>query len=203
MVVAPAALASGVPPVGGSSAPPALAFTPSSWTAGPIAPETTTMQTFTLTNTGGRASGALTVTVSGPAAFTLTADTCTGTSLGPDKQCSVTVQYAPTSDGENDTATLTAIGTQAPPVTAPLAGSASPYPKSQADCQALGGTFSTDPATNQVAVNAADFIWSCNNNTKSDSGALSADCWADGAQFFADRGNPYLASSCYKSSGQV
>src|SRR6516162_8749290 len=40
-------------------------------------------ETFTLTNSGGSASGTLAVTLSGPAVFTVTADSCTGRSLGP------------------------------------------------------------------------------------------------------------------------
>jgi len=66
--------------------------------------------TFTLTNSGGRASGTLVVTLSGPTVFTVTADGCTGRSLGPNNWCDVTVQYAPTTSGENDSATLTATG---------------------------------------------------------------------------------------------
>ncbi|MGH3205851.1 MAG: DUF1573 domain-containing protein [Streptosporangiaceae bacterium] len=68
-------------------------------------------QAFTLTNSGGSASAALTITVTGSAAFTETADSCT--SLGPNKSCSVTVAYAPTTYGEIDQATLTATGKKA------------------------------------------------------------------------------------------
>jgi outer membrane protein assembly factor BamB len=64
-------------------------------------------QTFTLKNSGGAATSALTITLTGSAAFKKTADTCTATSLGPNKMCSVTVQYAPTT-GNGDSATLTA-----------------------------------------------------------------------------------------------
>jgi hypothetical protein len=78
--------------------------------------------TFTLTNTGGSASGTLAVTLSGPAVFTVTADSCTGRSLGPRKgSCDVTVQYAPTTSGENDSATLAAIGEHAS-MSLPLTG---------------------------------------------------------------------------------
>jgi hypothetical protein len=40
----------------------------------------------------------------------MTADGCSGTSLGPKKSCTVTVLYAPAAVGENDGATLTATG---------------------------------------------------------------------------------------------
>ena len=63
--------------------------------------------TFTLENTGGKASGALTVTLPGSSAFSVTSDECTERSLGPNKSCTVTVKYAPASSDESDTATLT------------------------------------------------------------------------------------------------
>jgi hypothetical protein len=69
--------------------------------------------TFTLTNAGGMASGTLAITLSGPSAFTITKDGCTGTSLGPKKSCTVTAKYAPTSSGENASASLSATGENA------------------------------------------------------------------------------------------
>jgi hypothetical protein len=68
----------------------------------------TVSQTFTLANSGGSATSGLTVTLTGSAAFTVTADSCTGTSLGPRKSCTVTVSYAPASAGQADSAMLTA-----------------------------------------------------------------------------------------------
>jgi hypothetical protein len=62
-----------------------------------------------LANSGGSASAALTVTITGPA-FTLLADTCTGISLGPRKSCTVTVDYTPGAGGGTDAGTLTAVG---------------------------------------------------------------------------------------------
>lgn len=197
--VAPGALA--------SSAPPSLAFTPSSWTAGPVAAGTATSQTFTITNTGGKASGALKVTLSGAAAFAATADSCTGRSLGPGKSCSVTVRYAPASPGEDDTASLAATGTQASATTT-LTGSSispSPFPQSQADCAAIGGTFSTDPSTDHVQANTG-FLWSCNNTTSDPlaSGGftpIAEDCFADGGTVFQGGGRtPPFYSTCYKTT---
>jgi alpha-tubulin suppressor-like RCC1 family protein len=66
-------------------------------------------QTFTLTNSGGRATAVLTIALAG-AGFTKTADSCRGTSLGPRKSCSVTVRYSPTGAPAGDRATLTATG---------------------------------------------------------------------------------------------
>lgn len=63
--------------------------------------------TFTLTNSGDRAPG--TIMVSLPQqAFTITADGCAETSLGPGRSCEVTVAYDPTESGEVDSATLAA-----------------------------------------------------------------------------------------------
>jgi HYDIN/CFA65/VesB family protein len=77
---------------------------------GAVTPGQTVSLTFTLTNTGGSATAMLTVTFSGSAAFSMTSDGCTGTSLGPGKSCDVTVQYAPTTAGQSDSATLDASG---------------------------------------------------------------------------------------------
>src|SRR5438046_1907261 len=91
---------------------PALAWSPTTGTGtydyGAVDVGQAASQTFTLTNSGGSATSALKVALSGSAAFTKTADMCTGTSLGPQKSCTVSVQYAPTVEGQSDNATLTA-----------------------------------------------------------------------------------------------
>jgi hypothetical protein len=55
--------------------------------------------------------------------------------------------------------------------------------KSQIDCEAFGGTFSTDPATdhNNVGIHGA-LLWSCNGADPSNATGvvLSDDCFADG-----------------------
>ena len=66
-------------------------------------------QLFTLTNNGGSASAALTISLSGSPSFTVISDGCSATSLGPRKSCGVVVQFAPTNSGQV-TATLTANG---------------------------------------------------------------------------------------------
>jgi hypothetical protein len=81
--------------------------------------------TFTLTNTGDRAPGVLTIGLTGSSAFTITADGCTGTSIGPnppDNSCSVTVQYAPTTSGQSDSATLAADSKQGASTSITLTG---------------------------------------------------------------------------------
>jgi hypothetical protein len=81
---------------------------PGTYDYGMLTEGTAVSQTFTLTNSGGSATSALTITLTGSAAFTKTADSCTGTSLGPGKSCAVTVSYAPASAGQSDSATLSA-----------------------------------------------------------------------------------------------
>jgi len=93
-------------PAAAGAGPPVLAFTPSPFDYGQVTMGNPASQTFTLANIGGRASRGLTVAVSGSAAFTITASTCT-TRLGPGTSCTVTVQFAPASTGMA-AATLTA-----------------------------------------------------------------------------------------------
>jgi hypothetical protein len=124
MAVVLAAAAAGAVPATAGAAPklgPMLAFTPSPLGYGPVTVGQTAPQTFTLANSGGSASGALTVTLPGSAEFTLTADTCTGTSLGGGKSCTVTVQFAPSSPGAA-AATLTAASSKSATATDSLTG---------------------------------------------------------------------------------
>src|SRR6266545_586956 len=111
-----AAVALLMPAAGQAEGEPSLAFTPSTngaYDYGTVVVCQTASQTFTLTNSGGSATAALTVALTGSAAFTKTADACTATSLGPGKSCSVTVVYSPTAAGQSDTATLAASGRKA------------------------------------------------------------------------------------------
>lgn len=89
------------------AAPGPLAWSGSS-DFGTIAPGSTTSQQYTLTNTDGKASGAIKTSLSGSSAFSITSDGCNGVSLGKGKSCGVTVQYAPASAGQSDAATLSA-----------------------------------------------------------------------------------------------
>ena len=93
-----------------------LSFSPVPYDYGSVSPGQTATQAFTLANSGQAATGPLTVTVPGSAAFTATSDACTGSSLAPGQTCQVTVGFAPASTG-GVTATLTA-ASQAPAATA-------------------------------------------------------------------------------------
>ena len=89
--------------------PAALAFTPASHDYGQVESGLPVSQTFTLANTGSTETGALADTLTGPSAFAITGDTCTGTSLEPGGTCTITVQFAAASNASL-TATLTAAG---------------------------------------------------------------------------------------------
>ncbi len=111
VVLAAAAVVSGAGVAAAKPGPPVLAFTPSPYDYGQVQVGQTVSQTFTLANSGGSATSALTVTLPGSAAFTITADACTAVSLGPGKSCTVVVRFAPTGAG---TGTATASATPAP-----------------------------------------------------------------------------------------
>ena len=72
---------------------PVLAFTPAPFDYGQVTTGQTASQRFTLANTGTKASGKVTVKLTGSAVFTITGDTCK--SLPPGKTCTVTVRFAP------------------------------------------------------------------------------------------------------------
>src|SRR5215210_1701874 len=105
---AAASIALLAPTAGHADGGPVLAWSPTTSSGtfdyGAVDVGQTSSQQFTLTNSGGSASGMLKIALSGSAAFTITADACTGTSLGPRKSCAVTVQYAPTAAGQEDSA---------------------------------------------------------------------------------------------------
>lgn len=137
-----------------ASGSPALNWTPATspgtYSYGSLAAGQTASQVFTLTNSGGSASSALKISLTGSAAFTITADTCTATSLGPKKSCYVTVSYAPATPGQADTATLTAASNKAATASLTLTGAAakaSPTITTSAPTPALAGTTMQDTAT--------------------------------------------------------
>ena len=121
-MLAAATVLAGTAPAGAASPPgPGLAFTPANGDYGPIAVDTTTVNDFTLANQGGTATGALTLTLfgEGSGAFTIAADTCRKTSLGPGESCRFKVKFHPIS-ATSYTVTLTATSRR-PGVTATLA----------------------------------------------------------------------------------
>jgi hypothetical protein len=170
--------------VASAGTPPSLSWSSSSgsFDYGTVQAGQTPSLTFTLTNSGGSATGALTVSLPSPSPFSVTSDNCTGTSLGPGKSCTVTVQYTPATS--SDSATLTATSKKTGQ-SATLTGSKQTETQSQIDCQSFGGTYATGPAPT---------LWTCNGLTGLTLpvfAILSNDCAADGGnQFSADLVSP-------------
>jgi len=68
-----------------------------------------------------------------------------------------------------------------------------PIPNSQFQCQSLGGTYSTDPATDRSGFPSPDLIlWTCNGTTADPavSTTLLSACTSDGGVLFATGGGP-------------
>ena len=97
-VLAAAMVAAAAGPAAAAGSP-VLAFTPSPFGYGQVTVGQTASQKFTLANSGGKASRALSVRLAGSREFTITADRCTGISLGPRTRCTVTVKFTPARAG--------------------------------------------------------------------------------------------------------
>jgi hypothetical protein len=155
---------------GQAGEPPSLAWSPSgggSFDYGLTGVGKTATQTFTLTNSGGSASAALTITLTGPAAFTVTEDNCSDTSLGPRKSCTVTVQYAPTASGSSGDATLNASGKKAAAdVDLTLRGSAAlMFVADGPVAPGLSGLNESPPHPESTATGATTVFWDTSTST--------------------------------------
>jgi hypothetical protein len=145
--------AAGMASAGGA---PALRW---SWTAaGPVGsfgaglPGSAMSQALKLTNGGGSGTADMKITISG-SAFTLSADHCTGTSLGPHKSCTVTVAYTASSPGgTTDTGTLTAKGVK-PNTTATVNLQGESQPPAPASVT-FGSFVTIDPAAGGPGVSS-------------------------------------------------
>ena len=128
--------------------PPVLAFSPAPYNYGQVAAGGAASQTFTLANTGGRATGKLAVTLTGAAAFTITGDTCHR--LAPGKRCTITVRFAPTGAGT---------------VTASLSAASKGGPQHAASAaDALTGGRGLGAAPGQIYWVSTDEIWTADLN---------------------------------------
>ncbi|MFW5739547.1 MAG: choice-of-anchor D domain-containing protein, partial [Myxococcota bacterium] len=109
-----------VPVSGTGTTGAALAISPQAMDFGVVVEnETSAAEPFVVTNTGGQDSGAITVTVG--AEFQLISNGCTGQTLAPSGQCTVTVAFAPTTAGDH-TAVLTAAANPGGSASASLSG---------------------------------------------------------------------------------
>jgi hypothetical protein len=106
----------------GTAVPPsALAITPAAADLGTVLVGATgAVSTFTVTNGGSSASGALTVTLSSTE-FINANDTCTGSSLAPAGTCVISLQLKPNTAGPKS-ATLTVAGTLGSPAIKTITG---------------------------------------------------------------------------------
>lgn len=167
LVFAMAGQAGGPPSNPGS--PPSLDWTPSTaggFDFGLLGVGKTATQTFTLTNSGGSASAALTITLSDAPGLSITEDNCSGTSLGPGKSCTVDVEYAPTTSGPSS-ATLNASGKKAA-AKADLALTGSAALMFVADGPAapgLSGLNENPPHPESTATGSATVFWDTTTST--------------------------------------
>jgi centrosomal CEP192-like protein len=160
-------LAPMMPGTARAGAPPPTAFSPTFWVTA-IHAGTSATKEFTLTNTGGNATGALTLTIFPSGPFTISADGCTGVSLGPDKSCKVTVQYAPVTAG-TDRAGLTAASKKGGFAGVSLTGVS--WLTGAEACDRLGGVYGTDDQVDYY--NDRTVNWTCNDwVATSDAGPL-------------------------------
>jgi hypothetical protein len=161
------ALAFILPATARAGDPPAMAFSPTFW-ATAVHSGTSTTRDFTLTNSGGNATGALTLTISLSGPFTISVDGCTGVSLGPGKSCKVTVQYAPVTAG-TDRAGLTAASKKGGFAAVSLTGVS--WLTGAEACDQLAGVYGTDDQVDYY--NDRTVNWTCNDwAATSDAGPL-------------------------------
>lgn len=164
------------PAVGHAGSAPALSWLPTTsagvYDYGTVAAATDA--TFTLMNSGGTATGALTVTLS-PAAsssFAKTVDNCTATSLGPNKSCVIAVRYS--GSDASDSVTLAAAAKK-------LSASASITLKAKGDSTPPDTAIDSNPP-NPTSSSSASFSFS---GSDSGSGVTGFECNLDDGGFTA------------------
>jgi hypothetical protein len=113
----------------------------------------TASQTFTLLNSGGANTSALTITLTGPSTFTKIGDACTGAKLKPDTSCNVIVRYAAATSSQNDSATLTAAsGKPSATVSLALKGASAKASPAIATTPSAGGTVGSTTVTDTATL---------------------------------------------------
>lgn len=110
---------------GTAVSPAVLTITPPAPVFGPVAQGSSTALAFTVTNTGGAVSGALSTAISGATDFAITAatDTCKGKTLAAGATCTLTVVMTPIAPPGSKTATLTVSASPGSSATSMLSGS--------------------------------------------------------------------------------
>lgn len=144
-------------------------------------------QTFTLSNSGSPVK-ALTVTLTvtaplpapSPPGFAITADNCSGTTLGKNKSCTVTLTYSYTNTvaGESDAATLSATGGKGTMASVSLTGTSAAAPGSKTFGYTGGQqTFTVPLGIRVITVSAVGASGGnvTSNNAITESGGLGAE----------------------------
>jgi hypothetical protein len=110
---------------GTGATPAALGLSPQMHSFGAVMPGTSASKVFTVTNTGGVSTGALTTTIETSASgqFTIIDNTCSGQTLVAGGTCTLSVSYAPTSPGPKS-ATLQVTATPGGTANASIVGTA-------------------------------------------------------------------------------
>ena len=162
---------------GTAAGPGALAIAPASIDFGGIVVgQSSTTRVFTVTNTGGAATGTLSVSLGGTSAsqFAVQADTCNGQILGPSGTCTVGYQLRPTTAG-GKTASLIVASNPGGTATASLVGSglAAAVLSANATTAALG--------TVDVGAIGASFTWTVTNVGGVPTGTLATTSTGDAA----------------------
>jgi hypothetical protein len=157
-----------VPAAGHAGRAPVLTWSPTTGSGtydyGTVDVLQTKSVTFTLSNSGGSASAQLAISLIGSSAFTTTSDRCTAKSIGPNHRCTVTIEYAPTTAGNNDSATLTVTGAKpAATATITLTGAAG-----NADLALSVAGLPTSPATVLPQGVPVTFVIGLTNTTGAD-----------------------------------
>ncbi len=161
-----------VPPGALSLAPPSTDF------GGVVLGGSSSTQSFTVTNTGGAATGLITVALGGTSAnqFTKLTDTCSATSVAPAGTCTVSYQLRPTTAG-GKTASLVISATPGGTATSALSGAglAPALLQASATTAALG--------TVDVGFNSLPFTWTITNVGGVPTGVLATSSTGSSADF--------------------
>ena len=147
---------------------PALVFSPSPYDFGPVSPGQSASKTFTLSNSGQKATGKLRVRLSGPAAFSITRNTCRAVRLRPGRACTITVRFAP-SQADRITATLTAASKGGPR-----------HAAAAADTLTGGQALGAAPGPGQIYWVSSDEIWAANLDGTSPHAIVTGQIGAEG-----------------------
>jgi hypothetical protein len=143
--------------------PPLISVTPSSFDFGSVVVgQTSSPQSFVVTNTGGANLIIFAVTIKGPFAleFRIISNTCTVSTLAPGATCTIIVVFAPTTvNHASASLVITSNAANAPMLGVPLEGNGVLAPFSAKDCilvnKVYDQCFTEELVTSQIPVAAA------------------------------------------------